>query len=145
MNAKKYSTVIVTSLDQIPDGYVPVAEMKGQFNGNWPTVKKRISDAHAAGRIRAAKLVRTLGDLRTGRIWVHPDDAREFITDALAREEHAAKAEPQRVEEPPRTAVARESSDELLLAIKRLTAAVDDLTAAMQLRAESTFGEDAVA
>lgn len=138
----KYETQIIHSIHEVPTGYVPVPSLRGNHNGYWPTISKAISEAHAAGLIRAAKLVRCLGDCKTGRVFVHEGDAKAFIAERYPHATHAPAAP---AAEPPRPAVARESSDELLAAIKRLTAAVEDLTAAMQLRAEATLAEEAVA
>lgn len=134
MKAKRYAARIVTSLDQVSEGYVPVPSLRGNANGYWPTVAKALSDAHAAGVIRAEKVVRSLGDLKTGRVFLHEEDARAFIAE---RYPHALHHEPQvAAAEPPKQAVARESDDELLAAIRSLIVAIHDLTAATQLLAE---------
>lgn len=137
MNAK-YETQIITSIDQVLPGYVPVPSMRGNLNGHWGTVSKAVSEAHAAGLIRAQKLVRCLGDCRTGRVFVHEGDAKAFIQERYTHLLHDAPA-PQ----PPKQATVRESESELLAAIKALTVAVGDLTAAMQLKSEVVVEEAA--
>lgn len=132
--AAPHKTQIITSADQVPEGYVPISEFKGTTPALWRTVHKALSDAHATGLIRAVKLVRCLGDCKTGRVFVHGDDARAFLQGRYGRPCEAEQPATPHVE-----AAAVPRVDELREAIVRLTEAVHDLTAVVRLRAEREF------
>lgn len=165
----KHRTLIVTDSAQVPDGYVPVTSLRGKASRKWKTVAKAISDAHAAGEIRAVKLVRCLGELKTGRVFVHPGDTDEFLR-ARWGDDWNRKDEP--VAEPTPLAVKADCDAEwpvdtlrdevfhlacktkasaecverltdevtgLIACMNTLRETVSDLVAAMQLRTESTM------
>jgi len=142
-----YTTKIITTIGDVPSDHVPVTHFRGLVNNvPWATISKAISEAHFAGQIRACKLVRGLGDLKTGRVFVHEGDTTQFLA---ARYSPAPQTPVQpHVQEPtPEPAVVSDAAPELrtaelIAAIHGLTIAVQDLTAAMQLKAESVC-EDA--
>lgn len=138
MNAK-HTTKIITAEEQIPDGFVPVNHFRENgFVQRWPTIAKAISDAHTLGRIRAVKLCRTMGDLKTGAVYVHEGDTTAFLA---ARYPHPSMIQPPAVETP---AVETHADTATLHdAVERLIVAVNDLTAAMRLKAEATLEEAA--
>ena len=70
---RKHSTRFITDESQVPDGYVPLASF-----GHNTTIHRALCDAHRDGRVRAVKLVRHEGDVKTGAVWVHGVDADEF-------------------------------------------------------------------
>jgi hypothetical protein len=68
------SAKVITDEADVPDGYVPLA--------NWAddgVNHKRLSDAHSTGRVRAVKLMRTVSEARTGKVWVNEADALRYI------------------------------------------------------------------
>jgi hypothetical protein len=130
----KHATKIITNPQDVPLGYVPVGRFRESTTRNWKTIAKALSDAHQGGTIRAVKLVRGLGDLKTGPVFLHEGDTEAFLA------ERYPDAEPQATPAAP----SAEATGELMEAIVRLTDAVRDLTAAMQLRAEVAV-EEAVA
>lgn len=140
----KHETVIITNASQVPDGYVPMKSPV--FTDAFPavsprTIWKALSDAHHEGWVRAAKLVRCLGDLKTGRVFVHEDDAAGYLNSRYAARSQLPE-EPKPQPKPSAAVIevpfgGTTHVAELLDAVQRLTAAVGDLTAAMQLRAEA--------
>jgi hypothetical protein len=71
--SRKHSTKFITDESQVPDGYVPLAS----FYKN-KRIHRALCDAHKAGSVRAVKLVRHEGDIKTGTVWVHSEDAKSF-------------------------------------------------------------------
>jgi len=71
--SRKHSTKFITDESQVPDGYVPLAS----FYKN-KRIHRALCDAHKAGNVRAVKLVRHEGDIKTGTVWVHGEDAASF-------------------------------------------------------------------
>jgi hypothetical protein len=71
--SRKHSTKFITDESQVPDGYVPLAS----FYKN-KRIHRALCDAHKAGNVRAVKLVRHEGDIKTGAVWVHGEDAQLF-------------------------------------------------------------------
>lgn len=143
----KHTTKIITSEEQIPDGFVPVNHFRENgFVQRWPTVAKAISEAHSLGRIRAVKLCRTMGDLKTGAVYVHEGDATAFLA---ARYPHPSMIQPSAGEtivvdtpaEPARLGEAGEAIERLTAAMGDLMAAMADLTVALRLKAEATLEE----
>lgn len=145
MNAK-HTTRIITAEDQIPDGFVPVNHFRENgFVQRWATIAKAISDAHSVGRIRAVKLCRTMGDLKTGAVYVHEGDTTAFLA---ARYPHPSMIQPPAVETPvvetpARMGEAGEAIERLTAAMGDLMAAMADLTVALRLKAEATLEEAA--
>lgn len=150
-----YKTAIITSLDQVPEGHVRLARLRRKLDtrlwSQWRTIARGLSAAHAEGTIRAAKLVRSLGDLKVGAVFVHEGDALAFIEERYDAPQRGGKAEGSkvvlRVPAPPveaatDTAALEERVVLLTASIHDLTAAVLDLTAAMRLRAEATLCGD---
>ena len=128
----KYSTKIITSADDVPPEHVAVTEFRNAVpHAHWATVAKAISEAHTTGTIRACKLVRCLGDLKTGRVFVHRGDAERMLA-----ERYATPAVAPKQERPVQPLAVTSVDSELLAAVARLTRAVEDLTAAMELKAE---------
>jgi hypothetical protein len=133
MNAK-HTTRIITAEEQIPDGFVPVSHFRENgFVQRWSTIAKAISEAHSLGRVRAVKLCRTMSDLKVGPVYVHEGDTAAYLA---VRYPHHEEPQPPVVETPVGTATLQE-------AVERLIEAVNDLTAAVRLKAESTLEEAA--
>jgi len=145
MNAK-HTTRIITDESQIPDGFVAVSHFRENgFVQRWPTIAKAISEAHSLGRVRAVKLCCTLGDLKTGPVYVHEGDAAAFL--AARDPQHDATQEPvvetPAVETPARMGEAGEAIERPTAAMGDLMAAMADLTVALRLKAEATLEEAA--
>jgi hypothetical protein len=145
MNAK-HTTRIITAEDQIPDGFVPINHFRENgFVQRWATIAKAISDAHSVGRIRAVKLCRTMGDLKTGAVYVHEGDATAFL--AARYPSHDVTQEPEVAtpagKEPAVDGEASEAIERLTAALGDLMAAMADLTVALRLKAEATLEEAA--
>ena len=66
----KYYTRIITSEDQVPAGYVPLAE----YRSDNPSEAKLLSGIHGKGEIEAVKMMRTVND-HGGRVWVDKKQA----------------------------------------------------------------------
>lgn len=134
---EKYQTKIITSDDQVPSDYVPVNNFRTNgFVGRWATIAKAISEAHSNGHIRAVKLCRTVGDLKTGLVYVHEGDCTAFLNERYS--EDRIKRKPKAVEHA-RAAEANEAVERLAAAAADVVAAMADLTAALRLRAEETI------
>jgi hypothetical protein len=73
MGRKQHTTKFIQDESQVPDGYVTLAS----FGHNTP-LHRAMCDAHRDGRVRAVKLVRHEGDIKTGAVWVHAGDAEGF-------------------------------------------------------------------
>jgi hypothetical protein len=132
-----YATKVITTIDDVPADYVPARDFNAQFpHIKRGTLQKMISDAHMLGHIRAVKLVRTLGDLKTGRVFVHRDDTRQFLEAHYRRQAEWAAAS-RTVVAPPPAPVASGELPGLLAAIRTLTVAVENLTAAVELKSEA--------
>lgn len=71
--SRKHSTRFINDESHVPDGYVPLASF-----GHNTRIHRALCDAHRDGRVRAVKLVRHEGDIKTGAVWVHEGDAAEF-------------------------------------------------------------------
>jgi hypothetical protein len=142
----KHTTRIITHESQIPDGFVPVNHFRENgFVQRWPTIAKAISEAHSLGRVRAVKLCCTLGDLKTGPVYVHEGDVAAFLAARYPGEDAAHEPE---VAAPVRKkstvdGEAGEAIERLTAAIGDLMAAMADLTVALRLKAESTLEEAA--
>lgn len=81
-----YRTEIIKEESEVPAGYIPLASF-----GRKTAKHSRLCAAHAKGLIRAVKLARHLGEMRTGKVWVHQQDATNF----LAAETSPEKTKPQ--------------------------------------------------
>lgn len=71
--SKRYTTAYINDESQVPDGYVPMA-----LFDHTTRLHRALSKAHSEGKVRAVKLVRHEGDIKTGPVWVHGGDAEEF-------------------------------------------------------------------
>lgn len=69
-----HMTQFIRDEHEVPDGFVPLSEFDCTASA-----RRQLSTAHAMGEIRAVKIVRTPGDLRTGKVWVHAADAADFL------------------------------------------------------------------
>lgn len=152
----QYQTGIITDVDQIPEGYVQLVRFADRRQPGGKTIHKALSEAHQRGDIRAVKLMRTLGDAKTGPVYVHRGDAEDHLrsraavgrtgkdrsgrivpggTAKFTAEDAAAFATPSQ---------AAAAADDLYGAIESLRGiieclrdSVDNLTAAMELRTEA--------
>jgi hypothetical protein len=130
----RFNTRIITTIDDVPVDHVPCKYFYRHFDGVLPaTFQKMLSDAHKDGHVRAVKLVRTIGELKTGRVFLHKEDTLRFLESQLSKK---SEEQPKAVEAP-RVSAAWQDNSELMAAIRRLTQAVQDLTAAMELKSES--------
>lgn len=87
--AKKSLTQFIQDESQIPEGFIRLASFGHDKNDH-----RALSDAHRDGKIRAVKVVRCEGELRTGAVWVHEADARSFLSSRLAASPPAHKNKP---------------------------------------------------
>ncbi len=69
-----FKIAVITDEQQVLPGYVPLEKF-----GTDSLDHKRLSKAHNKGLIRAQKLMRTTDDMRSGKVWVHEHDAREYL------------------------------------------------------------------
>lgn len=127
---KKHSTRFITAESDVPEGYVPLASFD-----HTTRLHRALSKAHAEGRVRAVKLVRHEGDIKTGAVWVHEGDAAVIRaaydgTGAAASKADQQAATPSQIEA---AVVAMcEISNTLVLVyglLERLTQAVEKLQA----------------
>ena len=70
----KYETQYIRDEREVPAGYVALVEFDSQSLDH-----KRLSGAHAKGLIRAVKMMRSPRDHRSGKVWVHHQDAKTFL------------------------------------------------------------------
>jgi hypothetical protein len=135
----RFNTRIITTIDDVPVDHVPCKYFYRHFDGVLPaTFQKMLSDAHMNGHVRAVKLVRTIGELKTGRVFLHKEDTMRFLESQLSK-----KAEEQRPAATDTHVVSAtwQDNSELLAAIRGLTKAVKDLTAATELKSEAVCEE----
>lgn len=70
---KHHSTRFITEESQVPAGYVPLASFDSTSR-----LHRALCKAHSEGKVRAVKLVRHEGDIKTGPVWLHAGDAEKF-------------------------------------------------------------------
>lgn len=111
-------TRYISDESQVPSGWVPMAQLAPSDKA----LRRALTDAHRDGRVDAVKLVRRKGDVKTGRVWMDPDQATAFI---------AAYRGVQR------PATQLDQADELVSSLSRdigeLRAAIENLQAAIEL------------
>lgn len=151
----QYQTGIITSVDQVPDGYVQLVTFSDRKQPGGKTIHKALSDGHQRGDIRAVKLMRSLSDVKTGPVYIHRGDAEKFLRDRAASGRTGkdsngrivpggkARFEAEDAEAFATPEQAAAAADDLYGAIsdlrgiiERLRDSVDNLTTAMELRAE---------
>lgn len=150
-----HKTGIITRLDQVPDGFIRIARLRRHLDprlwSQWRTVSRGLSAAHAEGLIRAVKLVRSLGDLKVGAVFVHEGDAMAFVSERYEAQPNGKPKKAEVVLNVPvvpdqNTAVDTATLEQrlglLTAAVHDLTAAILDLTAATRLRAEATLCDE---
>jgi hypothetical protein len=141
-----YTTKIITTIDDVPADHVSPAVFRELFPHVSPVaIQKAISDAHMDGHVRACKLVRTLGELKNGRVFVHKGDTVAFLDGRYGTKDEGPQCDEVVVKEiaapAPAPVVDAVSAADLLFAIRRLTVAVHDLSAAMALKSEAVCEE----
>lgn len=83
--SKKHKTAVITSIDDVPPGFVQISQMFPDGTQRAKHWRRILSDAHAEGHIRAVKLFRTVDDAKTGPVFVSFDEAKQFIAEYEAR------------------------------------------------------------
>lgn len=115
--SKRYTTAYINDESRVPDGYVPMA-----LFDHTTRLHRALSKAHSDGKVRAVKLVRHEGDIKTGPVWVHAGDAEQF------RKAHEATppASPEPADIPTTAAVVadREHDERRVVSPAQLEAAV---------------------
>jgi hypothetical protein len=167
----QYQTGIITDVSQVPEGYVQLVKFADRRQPGGKTIHKALSEAHQRGDVRAVKLMRTLGDAKTGPVYVHRGDAESILRqranngrtgrDAdgriVAGDKAKFKAEDAVAFATPSQAAA--AADDLYGAVddlrgtmsllcdrvETLTRVMEDLTAAVQLRSEQEGSANGVA
>lgn len=145
MKAGKYRTGVITSLDQVPEGFVQITTLVSE---NYPPAQKSrrkriLSDAHQLGYVRAVKLFRSASDHKTGPVFIDPVGAEEYIRwhehrVEMARRQTEAVAAPE-VDKPVGQPVhAAQELRELIDVTTRLISSIRDLQAAIELRSETS-------
>jgi hypothetical protein len=80
---------IITSEDDVPDGWVRIADLTDSS-----TDAKILSDAHTNGELDAVKLIRTTSEIRTGPVWVDAVAARALLSRCQAKRDAGTRPEP---------------------------------------------------
>jgi hypothetical protein len=98
---------------------------------------KAVSRAQKTGLIRAVKLVRHVGDLKGGAVWVHKADADEYLRSLSAFDDEDSHATPSStvVDSQPSATLAAAASlasidttlDEIYRVLERLASAVENI------------------
>jgi hypothetical protein len=78
-----YQTRVISDESQVPNGFVRLKELAEKYSD---TDRKKLSDAHNNGKIRAVKIMRTVND-RTGATYLHAEDAERFLKGRAKRTE----------------------------------------------------------
>jgi hypothetical protein len=137
----KYETQYIRDEREVPDGYMALVEFDSQSLDH-----KRLSGAHAKGLIRAVKMMRSPRDHRSGKVWVHHQDAKAFLAaydtqraghkpEPTAEAAVAAGIDKRHAEIACESLASMKSTmDEIYLVLERLTAAVESI--ATQPKAE---------
>jgi hypothetical protein len=134
---RKHKTGVITSLEQVPAGYVQLSRMFSDDDPRRDNRRRMLSDAHAGGYIPAVKMFRTADDHRTGPVFVDSAAAWDYIR---TREEMIYVQEADR-DEPAAAAQTSQATEELrdLIEVARtLTATIRDLQAAIELHGVHT-------
>lgn len=76
---KKFKTKIVTDVTQLPEGVRQLSELVPRDDLRRKTKLKWLSEAHIEGRLQAHKLVRTMGEYRTGPVYLDQVESREYL------------------------------------------------------------------
>jgi hypothetical protein len=107
-----YQTRVIANESQVPEGYVRLKELAEKYSDN---DRKKLSEAHNNGHVRAVKIMRTVND-RTGATYVHEGDADAFLTGKMKRDVKPDKADANQalVVELRRIADAQEKTVEIL-------------------------------
>jgi len=132
----KTQTKVITDESQVPPGFVPMSRWeKDRVN------HKRLSDAHNDGKLHAVKLIRFASEARTGKVWVHEEDAIRLLAEMDS--DKTAKA-PTR-EEPPTipsgTVVSRllaEHAADIRISLTLCTARLADMYDVLETIARAT-------
>jgi hypothetical protein len=152
----QYQTGVITDISQVPEGYVQLVNFADRRQPGGKTLHKALSEAHQRGEVRAVKLIRTLGDVKTGPVYVHRGDAESHLRGRAANGKTGHNGNGQIVPgakakfagapaeaTPAQAAAAADALDDLRGTMSQLcdrvedlTKVIEDLTAAMQLRAE---------
>jgi len=82
-----YQTRVISDESQVPAGYTRLKELGEKYSDS---ERKKLSDAHKNGLVRAVKIMRTVTD-RTGATYVNSEDAEQYITSRRKREPQAVK------------------------------------------------------
>lgn len=137
MKRGKYKTGVITSLDQVPTGFVQISAMDLQEGSPAQRVRRKrlLSDAHQMGYVRAVKLFRTASDHKTGPVFIDQAGAEEFIRWYEARVDAGRQADD--AVEDARKAIAGQELRELIDVTTRLISSIRDLQAAIEVRSES--------
>lgn len=75
MKKGKYKTRVITDESQVPDDFVRLKEYAETHD---EYTRRKISEAHIDGLVRAVKLMRSPDD-STGPVWIHRGDAESII------------------------------------------------------------------
>lgn len=141
-------TRFIVHESQVPEGYVPLTAVTRRDTQAEINFLRRACDAHNRGEIRAVKLVRSAGEVKTGRVWVHSGDFAAWSA-RQSKSERAAEAAPVAVAEPStiggdvladvlrEARSLRETNAALVSQIDRLLDAFSGLQAAIELQAEA--------
>lgn len=114
----KDRTRFINDESQVPAGWIPLADLAAGDK----TTKRALTEAHMEGRIEAVKLVRHRGDLKTGRVWMKPEDVDAFFASYRTVRRAASTA----VAEAP-----KQQGEELVAALSRDIQALRDSIAGL--------------
>lgn len=140
--SKAGQTKFISDESQVPAGYVALTSVTKRGTPEEVNFLRRACDAHGRGEIRAVKLVRSAGEVKTGRVWVHAGDFAEWSARQTRGDSPAASAA---VEDGSEVLVdvirearsLRETNAALVSQIDRLLDAFSGLQAAIELQVEA--------
>ena len=97
-----HQTRVISDESQVPQGYIRLKDLADKYS---ETDRKKLSDAHNDGHIRAVKIMRTVND-RTGATYVHEGDAEAYLRGRIQKREMKTEK--------------RESGDALVVELRRI-------------------------
>lgn len=124
--SKVEGTRFINEESQVPQGWLPLKEVTDRSTSEGKTFARQLSYAHQTGEVRAVKLVPGHNYVRVGRVWVHPDDYAKFRRKFEARRQYAEQSQV-------KAASPQSQDDDLRAELRRVTATLADLQAAVEL------------
>lgn len=124
MKNGKQVTAVITHINQLPAGYIQLTKCIPHGAHRRATRLKWLSDAHNEGKISAYKLFRTVNDWKTGPVFVHAEEAAEYLRQYEAKLAHGTSS-PREKEQPDDVLPVADEIRSLRAAVARLTEAIE--------------------